>query len=137
MKLVMLALLLTLAVVPSAAGADPVSRTLDAPEDRVWAVTESVLKHHGWKIDKAERAIGWITTRSRMVEGGDYGVYAKGTRHLLRVHVKGAGPSKTTVSVERRLFNRERILWMDKDEELTAKDQEVEKRLLDDIRKSL
>ena len=137
MKLVTLLLLLVVGVVGSADGAEPVTRTLDAPEDRVWAVTESVLKVQGWKIEKSERAIGWITTKSRMVEGEDYGVYAKGTRHLLRIHVKGAGPGKTSVSVERSLFNRERILWMDKDETLAAENQDVEKRLLDDIRKSL
>ena len=137
MKLLTLLLLLVAGVAGPAAGAEPVTRAFDAPEDRVWAVTESVLKVQGWKIENAERAIGWITTRSRMVEGEDYGVYAKGTRHLLRIHVKAAGPGKTSVSVERSLFNRERILWMDKDEALTAKNQDVEKRLLDDIRKSL
>lgn len=119
------------------ASADTVSRTVSAPEDRVWAVTEAVLKHQGWEIEKADRAIGWITTKSRMLEGGDYGVYAKGLRHQLRVHVKGAGGGKTTVSVERSVFNRERILWMDKDEPVAKKDQAVEKTLLDDIGKSL
>jgi hypothetical protein len=137
MKAVLLPLLLAVAVASAAFGADPVTRTLNAPEDRVWAVTEAVLKHQGWEIEKQDRTIGWITTRSRMVEGGDYGVYAKGTRHLLKVHVKGAGPGKTTVTVERSLFTRERILWMDKDEPLVARDQAVEKALLDDIGKSL
>ena len=137
MTLVKLSLLLVVLLAGVADGAEPVTRTLDAGEDRVWAVTESVLKVQGWEIEKSERAIGWITTRSRMVEGEDYGVYAKGTRHLLRIHVKAAAPGKTTVSVERSLFNRERILWMDKDEPLVAKDQDVEKRLLDDIQKSL
>ena len=119
MKVVTLSLLFMVTLAGTAAGAGPVTQTIDAPEDRVWAVTESVLKHQGWEIEKSERAIGWITTRSRMVEGEDYGVYAKGSRHLLRI------------------FNRERILWMDKDEPLVAKDQDVEKRLLEDIRKSL
>jgi hypothetical protein len=117
--------------------ADPVSRTINASDDRVWAVTEAVLKHQGWEIEKQDRTIGWITTKSRMVEGGDYGVYAKGTRHLLKIHVKSAGNGKTAVTVERSLFNRERILWMDKDEPLIAKDQNVEKALLDAIGKSL
>jgi hypothetical protein len=132
-----LSLCLVFAVATIAPAADPVSRTLNAPEERVWAVTEALLKHQGWEIEKADRTIGWITTKSRMVEGGDYGVYAKGVRHQLRVHVKGTGAGRTTVSVERSLFNRERILWMDKDEPVTAKDQAVEKTLLDDIGKSL
>jgi hypothetical protein len=129
--------LLAVAFASTVFAADPVSRTLDAPEDRVWAVTEAVLKHQGWEIEKQDRTIGWITTKSRMVEGGDYGVYAKGTRHLLKIHVKAAGTSKTAVTVERNLFNRERILWMDKDEPLAAKDQNVEKAFLDAIGKSL
>jgi len=32
--------------------------------------------------------------------------------------------------VERALFNRERILWIDKDEVLTTTDQSVEKNVL-------
>ena len=127
---------LALALTTATAAADAVTRTVNAPEDRVWAVAEAVLKHQGWEIEKADRAIGWITTKSRMLEGGDYGVYAKGVRHQLRVHVKGAGP-KTTVSVERTVFTRERILWMDKDEPVTVKDKAVEETLLDDIGKSI
>jgi DNA transposition AAA+ family ATPase len=138
MKVVsVLSLCLGLALATVAVGAESVSRTVNAPEDRVWTVAEAVLKHQGWEIEKADRGIGWITTKSRMLEGGDYGVYAKGLRHQLRVHVKGAGAGKTTVSVERSVFNRERILWMDKDEPVAAKDQAVEKTLLDDIGKSL
>jgi hypothetical protein len=137
MKLVALSLLAVVLLTGSARAAEPVSRTMNAPPDRVWAVTEAVLKHLGWEIEKADRSIGWITTKSRMVEGGDYGVYAKGTRHLVRVNVRAAGADRTTVSVERSVFNRERILWMDKDEPIVARDQAVEKSLLDDIGKSL
>ena len=137
MKLVTLSLLFALTLAGAALAAEAVTRTVNAPEDRTWAVTEAVLKHQGWEIEKADRTIGWITTKSRMIEGGDYGVYAKGMRHQLRVHVKGAGAGKSTVSVERSVFNRERILWMDKDEPVAVKDQAVEKTLLDDIGKSL
>lgn len=137
MKLVALLLLVVGLLAGPAAAAEPVSRTLNAPVDRVWAVTEAVLKHLGWEIEKSDRTIGWITTRSRMLEGGDYGVYAKGLRHLVRVHVRSAGADKTTVTIERSVFNRERILWMDKDEPVVVRDQAVEKSLLDDIGKSL
>ena len=136
MKVVSIALCLVLALAGLAA-ADAVTQTVNAPADRVWAVTEAVLKHQGWEIEKADRTIGWITTKSRMLDGGDYGVYAKGTRHLLRVHLKPDGPAKTTVSVERSVFNRERILWMDKDEPVQVMDQNVEKSLLAAIGKSL
>jgi len=137
MKLFALSLLAVVLLTGSAGAAEPVSRTMNAPPDRVWAVTEAVLKHLGWEIDKADRSIGWITTKSRMVEGGDYGVYAKGTRHVMRVNVRAAGADKTTVTVERSVFNRERILWMDKDQPIVVNDQAVEKTLLDDIGKSL
>jgi hypothetical protein len=137
MKVVVLWLFLAVALVSPASGAEPVTRTLNAPHDRVWAVTEAVLKHQGWEIEKQDRTIGWITTRSRMIEGGDYGVYAKGTRHRLRLHLKAAGDSRTTVSVERTVFKRERILWMDNDEPLTVTDTSVEHSVLDAIGKAL
>jgi hypothetical protein len=43
MKTLVLAFL-ALAVASAAVAGEPVSRTLNAPEDRVWAVTEAVLK---------------------------------------------------------------------------------------------
>ena len=137
MKLVALSLLVVGLLAGPAAAVEPVTRTLNAPVDRVWSVTEAMLKHLGWEIEKVDRTIGWITTKSRVLEGEEYGVYAKGTRHQLRVHVHAAGADKTTVSVERTVFNRERILWIDKDQPVAARDQAVEKTLLDDIGKSL
>ena len=66
-------------------------------------------------------------------------MYAKGTRHKLQLQLKAAGDNRTTVSVERTVFKRERILWMDKDETLVlaVKDQSVEKSLLDAIGNAL
>ena len=91
-----------------ARAADTPSRTFNAPVDRVWAVTESVLKSLGWDIDKSDRAVGWILTDSRGVEFKDYAVYGKGLRHKLRVALKAAGEGRTTVSVERELYTEER-----------------------------
>jgi hypothetical protein len=133
----LLSLPLLLALVLPARGADLVSRTFPAPAERVWAVTEAVLKNRGWDIDKVDRTIGWITTDSRTVEGEDYGVYAKGTRHRLRVQIKATAADRTIVAVERTVFRRERILWMDKDEPITVSDHTVEQGLLDDIARSL
>jgi hypothetical protein len=130
-----LSLLMLALTVP--AFAQPVTQTFSAPVERVWGVTEAVLKHLGWDIDKADRGIGWITTDSRRIEGEDYGVYAKGTRHRLRVNIRSAGDNRTSVSVERTLFKRERILWIDKEEPLSASDQSVEEALLAAIGKSL
>jgi hypothetical protein len=129
-------LLLLLVHVPAAAG-EPVTQTFAAPIDRVWATTIAVLKHHGWDIDKEDRPIGWLTTDSRRVEGEDYGVYAKGTRHRLTLHLKAVGNDRTQVSVERAVFKRERILWVDNDEPITVADRNVEKALLAAIQKSL
>jgi len=132
---VLLALSLGLAAPTTAA--DPVVRTFNAPVDRVWTVTESVLKHLGWSVDKSDRSIGFITTESRMLEGEDYGVYAKGIRHRLRLQLKADGDKRTTVTVERIVFKRERIVFVDKDEPLTIADQSVEKSTLDTIAKAL
>ena len=77
---------LALVIVAAAtAAAAPVERTYNAPVDRVWTTTEAVLKHLGWDVDKADRAIGFITTDSRRVEGENYGVYEKGLRHRLQL----------------------------------------------------
>ena len=131
------ALIPMLIAAATAAAAAPAERTFDAPVDRVWATTEAVLKHLGWDLDKTDRAIGFITTDSRRVDGDNFGVYEKATRHRLRLHLKAAGAGRTTVSIERSLFKRERILFVDKDEPLTAGDQTVEKAVLDAIGKAL
>jgi hypothetical protein len=121
----------------SPASADDGTRTFSAPADRVWAVARSTLESLGWKIDKEDRDVGWVVTSSRGVDHDDYGVYAKGTRHRLRVMVKGREGGKTEVTVERRLWKEERILWMEKEEELSTTDRTVEKQVLDAIGKSL
>ena len=113
-----------------ATAAEPVTQTFAASPEKVWSVTESVLKQLGWDIEKSDQSNGWINTESRTVDGEDYGVYAKGTRHRLAIRLKAAGANRTTVTVERTLFNRERILWIDKDEPLSTTDQSVEKSLL-------
>jgi hypothetical protein len=138
MKVSLGALSLTLMIaVGAAAAAEPVTRTYNAPVERVWSTSEAVLKHLGWDVDKADRSIGFITTDSRRVEGENYGVYEKSLRHRLRLHVKALGEGRTTVSVERTLFKRERILFVDNDEPVTAPDQNVETALLDAIGKGL
>jgi hypothetical protein len=128
--------LLSLLAVPAIAG-EPVSQTFAAPPEKVWSVTQSVLKQQGWEIEKQDQANGWINTESRSVNGEDYGVYAKGARHRLVIRLKAAGANQTTVTVERTLFNRERILWIDKDEPLTTTDQSVEKNVLAAIKAAL
>jgi hypothetical protein len=131
--------LLVLVLTAPAQAAEPVTQTFAAPPDRVWSVTEHVLKQLGWDVEKADRTIGWITTESRWVEGDseEWGVYAKGLRHRLNISVKALGERRTTVSVERTLFKRERILWMDKDEPLTVSGHAVEQALLAAIERSL
>jgi len=136
--LVTAAVVLLLASISTPArAAAPVSHTYAAPIERVWSTTLAVLAQLGWDVDKMDRSIGWITTDSRRVEGEDYGVYAKGTRHRLVIRIKAAGADRTTVSVERTVFKRERILWMDNDEPLTDSHVDVEKRLLAAIETSL
>ena len=108
-------------------------RVFNAPMDRVWTVARSTLKGLGWGIDKEDREVGWIRTDSRRLEGDDYGVYAKGTKQRLRLVIKALDGGKTTVTVERRVWKEERILWMDKEEELTTTDRKLEKEVLDAV----
>jgi hypothetical protein len=136
MARLMAALALTLILITPAV-ASPPTQTFSGSLDKVWDVAQAVLKQLGWDIEKSDRSIGWITTDSRTVEGEDWGVYAKGTRHRLVVKLKAATPTRTTVSVERSVFKRERILWVDKDEPLTVTDQTVERALLVEIGKAL
>ena len=134
----LLALGLLLAGAPGPLGAaDVPNRTFDAPLDRVWTVTESILKSLGWEIDTYDRAVGWILTDSRGVEFKDYAVYGKGLRHKLRISLKTAGESRTTVTVERELYTEERVLWMAERTPVPATDQTVETGILDAIGRSL
>ena len=119
------------------AAAEAVSRTFDAPVDRVWTVTESVLRSLGWEVDQSDRAVGWLLTDSRGVDFKDYAVYGKGLRHKLRIALKAAGEGRTTVSVERELYTEERILWMTERKPVQAPDQVVEKGVLDAIQTAL
>ena len=128
---------LTLWLAAAALAAPPVERTFGAPVEKVWSTTEAVLKHLGWDIDKADRSIGFITTESRRVDGDNYGVYEKALRHRLQLHLKAAGDSRTHVSIERTVFKRERILFVDKDEPVSDPSQAVEKAVLDTIGKAL
>jgi hypothetical protein len=133
-------LVLALVGPSSAIAADPVAQTYNAPSDRVWTVVEAVLKQLGWDIDKRDRTIGMITTDSRRLDGDNYGVYAKGLRHKLMLYVKAASDNRTTVTIERDVFKRERILWIDKDEpvgDASAKKGEVEKAVLAAIGRAL
>ena len=130
--------LLTLALVTPARAADPVAQTFNAPMERVWTTAEAVLKQLGWDIERKDRSIGMMTTESRRLEGEDYGVYAKGLRHRLTLHLKPVGESRTTVTIERDTFRRERILWIDKDEPANAGGgTEVQRSVLASIGKAL
>jgi hypothetical protein len=122
---------------PRPARAQDTSRTFNAPEDRVFTVTRSVLKSLGWDIDKEDRDVGWIRTDSRRLDGDNFGVYAKGVKHRLRLVMTREGASRTTVTVERRVYKEERILFVDKEEDIKTDDRSVEKRILDEIGRSL
>ena len=113
------------------------NRVFASPMDRVWTVTRSTLKGLGWDIDKEDREGGWIRTDSRRLEGEDYGVYAKGTRQRLRLVLKALDKDRTMVTVERRVWTQERILWMDKEKDLPSPDRKAESQILDAIAAAL
>jgi hypothetical protein len=137
MKIIAMVLALSLSLAGSATGAEPMSRTFNVPMDRMWTVTEAVLKQQGWDIEKADRSIGFITTESRRLEGENWGVYAKETRHRLQLQLKPDGDARTRVTVERVVFKRERKVFVNNDEPITIADQTVEKATLDSIAKAL
>ena len=128
-------ILIVLLAAPAAAA--PVEFTYNAPVDRVWEKTVAVLKVLGWDVDKAERSVGIIVTDSRRVDGDNYGVYEKGVRHKLQLNIRRVSDTRTTVGIERTVFKRERILFVDKDEPLEDKRTDVQKSILDAIGKSL
>jgi hypothetical protein len=67
-------------------------------------------------------------------------VYAKGVRHRLTLYVKAASDNRTTVTVERDLFKRERILWIDNDEPIATASgdkRDIERSVLAAISKAL
>ncbi|HXJ80681.1 MAG TPA: hypothetical protein VMS64_18625 [Candidatus Methylomirabilis sp.] len=115
------------------AQSDDQMRVFDATLDRVWLVTRTALRGLGWDIEKEDRAAGWLITDSRVTEGDDFGVYAKGTKHRLRLVFKTLSDGKVAVTVEHRVWKEQRILWMDKREDLSTTDHQVEKELLDTI----
>jgi len=135
--LMLLAGLLLGAVSGCLEAADVPNRTFDAPLDRVWTVTESVLKSLGWEIDTFDRAVGWILTDSRGLDFKEYAVYGKGLRHKLRLSLKVVGEHRTIVTVERELYTEERILWMAERKPVPATEQTVETGILDAIGRGL
>jgi len=125
------------ALAPGRAAADGITRSFQAPVDRVWTVTVSTLKSLGWDVDKEDRSVGWLTTDSRRVEGDNYGVYEKALRHRLRITIKGRDNGRTEVTIERRLYKSERQVFVTKEEDVPLKDHDVERKILDDIGRSL
>jgi hypothetical protein len=131
------ALLVLVLTVPAVAA--PVEFTYNAPVDTVWEKTVAVLKVLGWDIDKdrMDRSVGLIVTDSRRVDGDNFGVYEKALRHRLQINVRRVSDTRTTVSIQRNVFKRERILFVDKDEPIDDPRTDVQKAILDAIGKAL
>jgi len=129
--LLLVAVVVAVMTIPLGAQPGDHSRVFNAPAERVWTVARSTLKSLGWDIDKEDREVGWIVTDSRRLEGDNFGVYAKGTRQRLRLVIKPVDANRTQVTVERRVWKHERILWMDKEEDIPVRDHTVEKQVLD------
>jgi len=134
---VLRAVILALLLAAPATAAGPVEFTFNAPVDTVWDKTMAVLKVLGWDIDRSDRGIGIIVTESRRLDGDNFGVYEKALRHRLQLNVRKASDARTIVAIERSVFKRERILFVDKDEPIDDPRTEVQKSILDAIGKSL
>ena len=129
--------LLAVSLLAGPTAADDRTRSFNAAANRVWTVTKSTLLSLGWKVDNEDANVGWIVTKSRGVDHEDFGVYAKGTKHRLRVVIKGERSGWTAVTIERRLWKEERILFVDKEEDIQTNDRTVENQILDAIGKNL
>jgi hypothetical protein len=133
-RTVALTVLAVLLAAPVAlAQTDERTRVFDASVDRVSTVTRSALRATGWGIEKEDKNAGLILTDSRRLEGEDFTVYASGVKHRLRVALKAMPDGKTSVTIERRLWKEERILWMDRGRDLTTTDHKIETEILDAI----
>jgi hypothetical protein len=137
MRHVLRAVVLALLLSAPAAAAGPVELTFNAPVDRAWDKTLAVLKVLGWDIDRSDQSIGIIVTGSRRLDGDNFGVYEKALRHRLQLNLRRATDTRTTISIERSVFKRERILFVDKDEPITDPRTDTEKSILDAIGKAL
>ena len=125
------AVLLTATV--ALAQTDERTRVFDASVERLWTVTRSALRATGWDIEKEDKNAGLLLTDSRRLEGEDLAVYSSGVKHRLRVLLKAMPDGKTSVTIERRLWKEERILWMDKGRDLPTTDHTIETEILDAI----
>jgi hypothetical protein len=143
MKAIMAALLLVLGLlVTPGTASDPLRRVFPAPVERVWTATLTALATQGWGLDDADRTIGAITTKSHRVQGDDGGPWARNTRLRLRVTVLPVDAARTTVAVEREVFRRERVFWVERDERIDVVDLarvegELERFLLSAIARAL
>lgn len=120
-----------------AAAAEPVTRTFGAPLERAWETVLAVLRSLGWEPEREEPGIGTIVTTPRDFDFREFGIYAQGTRHLLRLSVRAAGEGRASVVVEREVFREERILWMKERKLVPVADRSVETAVLDAIERSL
>ena len=112
---------------------DDRTRVFDSSMERVWTITRSALMAVGWGIEKDDKAAGFMLTDWRRLEGQDFTVYATGVKHRLRVVLKALPDGKTSVTIERRVWNEERFLWMDWGRDLPTTDHQIETEILDAI----
>ncbi|MBI1846305.1 MAG: hypothetical protein HY294_00725 [Candidatus Rokubacteria bacterium] len=110
-----------------------------APVDRVWAATLAALERQGWGVAQHDCAIGRIVSRSHRLAGS----LSVSRRVQLALSVRTAGDGAARVTVEREIFDRERVLWIRHDEFVTvhdplmAGDRALERSLLAAIRHGL
>lgn len=116
------ALALAAILVAPATAEDARTQTFAASLERVFAAVEAALRAEGWGVDHADRPLGLIISKSRRLAGDDDGIHAKTRRLRLRIQLTPAGHDVTAVAIERELFDRERLLWMEKDTPVALRD---------------
>ncbi|MBI4245698.1 MAG: hypothetical protein HY614_00780 [Candidatus Rokubacteria bacterium] len=122
MRLSVLCLVLVLALPGVAAAGDPVTRTFDVSFDELWEAMDALLGQQGWEIEHAARALGVLWTKSQRVAGDNEGLHSRHRRARLRLQLVPTAGGRTTVTIAREDFARERVLWIWRDEPVVVRD---------------
>jgi hypothetical protein len=118
-------LLLALGLLGAPTGAsagDLLAREFAAPVERVWRATLAALAAQKWGVDEADQTIGAIITKSHRLDGEEGRMWSTTTRLRLRLSVIPLGDERARVSVEREVFRRERMFWVERDHPIDVVD---------------
>jgi Mycobacterium membrane protein len=127
--------LVVLAVAFAPVPGEAATRTFTGGIEKVWTAARAALTSDGWDIEGENLARGSIVTGPRNVSFHEFGVYAEGTRHRLKLTFHQGEGGHVSVTVERELYQEQRVLWNSERKPLApmTNNNEVELRVLQGI----